>query len=59
MVAWEIVAALGVVVAVIIAWKFLKFMFKIGLIVAAAVLLFFLLRNAGVIGLAGGPPVGP
>ena len=60
MVAWEIIAAVGVVLAVIIAWKFLKMMFKIGIVVAAAVLLYFLLRNAGYLGvMTGGPPLQP
>ena len=42
-----IIAAILVVVVVIIAWKFLKFAFRIALVVAAAVALFFLLRWAG------------
>jgi hypothetical protein len=44
-----IIAAILVVVAVIIAWKFLKFAFRIALIVAAAVVLFFVLRAANVL----------
>jgi hypothetical protein len=43
------IAAILVVVVVIIAWKFLKFAFRIALIVAAAVVLFFVLRSAGVL----------
>lgn len=42
-----IVAAILVVVGVILAWKFLKFAFKIAVIVAAAVLIFLLMRSAG------------
>ncbi len=44
-----IIAAILVVVVVIIAWKFLKFAFRIALIVAAAVVLFFVLRWANVL----------
>lgn len=44
-----IIAAIVVVVVVILAWKFLKFAFKIALLVAAAVAIFFLLRFAGVL----------
>lgn len=42
-----IVAAIAVVVAVIVAWKFLKFAFRIALLVVAAVAVFFILRYAG------------
>jgi hypothetical protein len=38
--------AIAVIVAVILAWKFLKFAFKIGVIIAAAVLIFFIARWA-------------
>lgn len=45
---WQaIAAAVAVVVVVIIAWKFLKFAFRIALIIAAAIALFFVLRWAG------------
>lgn len=44
-----IVAAIVVVVVVILLWKFLKFAFKIGVLVAAAVLLYFILKWAGVL----------
>lgn len=44
-----IIAAILVVLVVIIAWKFLKLAFKIALVVAAAVVLFFVLRWAGVL----------
>lgn len=48
MVEWSAVGlAVAVVVAVILAWKFLKFAFKIGVIIAAAVLIFFIARWAG------------
>ena len=46
---WAIVAAIAVVIVVLLLWKFLKFAFKIGVLVAAAVLLFFILRWAGVL----------
>lgn len=41
-----IIASILVVVAVILAWKFLKFAFRIALVVGAAVVLFFVLRWA-------------
>lgn len=44
-----IVAAIAVVIGVIILWKFLKFAFKIAVLVGAAVLLYFLLNWAGVL----------
>ena len=44
-----IVAAVLVVVIVLVAWKFLKFAFKIALVVVAAVLIFLALQAAGVI----------
>lgn len=44
-----IIAAVLVVLAVILAWKFLKLAFKIALVIAAAVALFFLLRLAGIL----------
>ena len=44
-----IVAAIVVIVVVILAWKFLKFAFKIALLVAAAIAIFLLLRSAGVL----------
>lgn len=44
-----IVAAILVVVIVVIAWKFLKFAFRLALIVAAAVAIFLVLRWAGVL----------
>ena len=44
-----IIAAIVVVIVVILAWKFLKFAFKIALLVAAAVAIFFILRAAGVL----------
>lgn len=46
---WAIVAAVAVVIGVLLAWKFLKFAFKIGVLVAAAVLLYFILKWAGVL----------
>jgi hypothetical protein len=46
---WAIVAAIAVVVGVLILWKFLKFAFKIAVLVAAAVLLYFILAWAGVL----------
>ena len=42
-------AAVGLVLVVIIAWKFLKLAFKIALIVAVAVGIYFALRSAGVV----------
>jgi hypothetical protein len=42
-------AAIGVVVLVVIAWKFLKFAFKIGIVVAAAILIFMALRWAAIV----------
>ena len=45
-----ILAAIAVVVVVILAWKFLKFAFRIGLIIVAAAILFILLRRAGYLG---------
>lgn len=44
-----IIASVVVVALVIIAWKFLKFAFKIALVIAAAVALFFLLRWGGIL----------
>lgn len=44
-----IIAAVLVVLVVIIAWKFLKLAFKIAIVVAAAVVLFFVLRFAGIL----------
>lgn len=44
-----IFAAIAVVVVVILAWKFLKFAFRIALIVAAAIAIFFVLRWAGIL----------
>lgn len=44
-----ILAAIGVVLVVILAWKFLKFAFRIALVIAAAVALFLVLRWAGVL----------
>lgn len=44
-----IVAAIGVVIVVLLLWKFLKFAFKIAVVVAAAIVLFFILRGAGVL----------
>ena len=46
---WAIVAAIAVVVVVLLLWKFLKFAFKIAVLVAAAILLYFILRWAGVL----------
>lgn len=47
---WQaIAAAVAVVVVVIIAWKFLKFAFRIALIIAAAVAIYFLLKWANVL----------
>lgn len=44
---WVIIVL--VVLAVIIAWKFLKLMFRVALIVAAAVVIFLVLKNAGLL----------
>lgn len=44
-----ILAAIGVVLVVILAWKFLKFAFRIALVITAAVALFLVLRWAGVL----------
>lgn len=44
-----IIAAILVIVVVVIAWKFLKFAFRIALVVAAAVVLFFVLKWAGIL----------
>ena len=44
-----IVASVIVVLVVLIAWKFLKLAFKIGLIIVAAVAIFFALRWAGIL----------
>lgn len=43
----QIVVLVLVVLAVIIAWKFLKLAFRIALVVGAAVVIFLVLRNAG------------
>lgn len=43
------VAAIAVVIGVILLWKFLKFAFKIAVLVGAAVLLYVILKNAGVL----------
>ena len=47
MVLTEAIVAVLVVLAVVVAWKFLKFMFKIGVVIAAAILLYFLAQRAG------------
>lgn len=44
-----IIASVIVVVIVLVAWKFLKFAFKIGLIIVAAIAIFFALRWAGIL----------
>lgn len=44
-----IIASIIVVILVVIAWKFLKFAFKIGLVILAAVLIFLALKNAGIV----------
>ncbi|HWH09335.1 MAG TPA: hypothetical protein VNX21_09050 [Candidatus Thermoplasmatota archaeon] len=44
-----VVAAVAVVIVVLLLWKFLKFAFKIAVLVAAAVLLYLILRWAGVL----------
>ena len=46
---WAIVAAIGIILVIIIAWKFLKLAFKIAMLVVAAVLIYMLLRWAGVL----------
>lgn len=46
---WAIAAAVAVVIVVILAWKFLKFAFRIALIVAAAVAIYFVLKWSGVL----------
>ena len=43
----QIVVLVLVVLAIIILWKFVKLAFRIALIVAAAVVIFLVLRNAG------------
>lgn len=47
---WQILAAIGVVLAVIVAWKFLKFIFRIAVIVVAIAILYLLAKNAGWVG---------
>lgn len=42
-----IAASVVIVIGVIVAWKFLKFAFKIGLLLVAAIGIFFALRWAG------------
>lgn len=44
-----IVVAVLVVLGVIIAWKFLKLAFKIGLLLVAAIAVYFLLQWAGIL----------
>lgn len=44
-----IAAAVAVVIGVILLWKFLKFAFKMAVLVAAAVLVYFLLQWANVL----------
>lgn len=44
---WAVAAAIGVVIAVIIGVKLLKFAFKIAVIVLGAVLLYLLGQNRG------------
>lgn len=44
-----IVAAIIVVVLVLIAWKFLKFAFKVAIIVVAAVLIYLAIHAAGIV----------
>lgn len=44
-----IIASVIVVVLVLIAWKFVKLAFKIGLIAVAAIAIFFALRWAGIL----------
>ncbi|GEM_PF-3746264 len=44
-----IVAAVIVVVLVLLAWKFLKFAFKVAIIVAAAVLIYLAIHAAGIV----------
>lgn len=44
-----IIASVVVLLVVLIAWKFLKLAFKIALIVAAAVAIYFALRWAGIL----------
>lgn len=46
---WAAVAAAGVVLAVILLWKLAKLAVKIALVVAAALILFFLARQAGLL----------
>ncbi len=43
----QIVVLVLVVLAIVIAWKFVKMAFRIALIVGAAVVIFLVLRNAG------------
>lgn len=45
-----ILAAVAVVVAVILLWKLVKFAFRLALIGAAAVVIFFLLKQSNLLG---------
>lgn len=44
-----IIASVVVILVVLIAWKFLKLAFKIALVVAAAIAIYFALSRAGII----------
>lgn len=44
-----IVAAVVVVIIVLLAWKFLKFAFRVALIIAAAIAIFLVLRWANIL----------
>jgi len=44
-----IIASVVVILIVLVAWKFLKLAFKIGLIAVAAIAIFFALRWAGIL----------
>lgn len=46
---WAIAAALAVVVGVVLVWKFMKFAFKLAIVVGVAVLLFLGLQQFNVL----------
>lgn len=46
---WAAIAAVGVIVALLLIWKFVKFAFKIALIVGVAILVYLGLQQLGVI----------
>lgn len=54
---WEVWAAIGVVVAVVLVWKLMKGLFKLAIVVGVAILIFLGLRQFNVLLVA--PPAGP